>query len=305
MRKLPPLNAVRIFECAARNMSFTAAARELNITTAAVSHQMRHLEAMIGRSLFLRNSRKIKLSPLGERMLPLLSDGFDRLAEAFEEIDERKAANVVGVTTTRSFAERWLVPRLSKLRADFPNLLINLDASDTILDLNAGEADIAIRYGRDQGDGLRWIKLFDDRYLPVCHSSIWHSSQKPKLNDLNPRPLLAFRYVNQALNPPTWSRWFELAGLDRSGFKISWFSEEGLSIQAMERGYGALLCSDSLVQDDLLKGACCRIDGPSLEGFNYRILVAPIGARKRGVQIFVDWLRQEGAGFVAARFDRD
>jgi LysR family glycine cleavage system transcriptional activator len=300
-RKLPPLNAVRIFESAARNMSFTAAARELNITTAAVSHQMRHLEEFLGHSLFERSSRKIKLSPVGERMLPMLTEGFDRLADAFDEIDERKSASVVAVTTTRSFAERWLLPRLPKLRALYPATLINLDASDTIVDLSAREADVAIRYGRDNDEGLQSIKLFDDRYLPICHSSIWESSAAPKLTDLNPRPLLAYRYINHTLNPPDWGHWFERSGLDRSAFRVSWFNEEGLSIQAMEHGYGALLCSDALVQDDLLAGACRRIDGPSLEGMRYRVLIAPMGARKKGVQVFIDWLRQEVAEFTAAR----
>ncbi len=300
-RKLPPLNAVRIFESAARNMSFTAAAHELNITTAAVSHQMRHLEEFLGHALFERSSRKIKLSPVGERMLPLLTEGFDRLADAFEEIDERKSASVVAVTTTRSFAERWLLPRLPKLRALYPNTLINLDASDTVVDLSAREADIAIRYGRGHDDGLRSIKLFDDRYLAICHSSIWDSPVQPKLADLNPRPLLAYRYLNQSLNPPDWGRWFEEAGLDRSEFRVSWFNEEGLSIQAMEHGYGALLCSDVLVQDHLLSGVCRRIDGPSLEGLRYRALVAPMGARKKGVQTFIDWLCAEAAEFSEAR----
>lgn len=282
-------------------MSFTVAAHELNITTAAVSHQMRHLEEFLGQALFDRSSRKIKLSPLGERILPLLSEGFDLLADAFEEIDERKSASVVAVTTTRSFAERWLLPRLSKLRALYPNVLINLDASDKVVDLSAREADVAIRYGRGYDEGLRSINLFDDRYMAICHSSIWHSPVQPKLADLNPRPLLAYRYLNHSLNPPDWSHWFERAGLDRSAFRVSWFNEEGLSIQAMEHGYGALLCSDVLVQDHLISGLCRRIDGPSLDGLRYRTLVAPMGARKKGVQVFVDWLRAEAAEFSAAR----
>jgi LysR family glycine cleavage system transcriptional activator len=305
MRKLPPLNAVRIFEAAARNLSFTAAARELSITTAAVSHQMRHLEAVLGHALFERTSRKIKLSPIGQRMLPLLVEGFDRLEEAFEEIDERKSTSVVTVTTTRSFAERWLLPRLPKLHSQLPNTLINLDASDTLVDLTAREADIAVRYGRDDNGGLRSIKLFDDRYLPICHSSIWQAPRMPKLVDLSPRLLLASRYVNKSLNPPDWNRWFELAGVDGGAFRISWFNEEGLSIQAMEHGYGALLCSDALIQDDLLAGVCRRVEGPALEGLCYRVLVAPMGARKKGVQIFIDWLRQEAADFISNRANVD
>jgi LysR family glycine cleavage system transcriptional activator len=297
MRKLPPLNAVRIFEAAARNLSFTVAANELNITTAAVSHQIRNLEELLGAKLFERTSRNVRLSAVGERLFPLLTEGFDKLADAFSELDERKSASVVSLTTTRSFAERWLLPRLPRFQSAHPDVMVNVDASDTVIDLRSGEADIAIRYGRNEDDGLTPIGLFTDKYLAVCHSSIWDKEAIPKLTDLKQRYLLACRWINQS-NAPDWARWLRLAGIDRSAFQINWFSEEGLSIQAMERGYGPLLCSNALVSDQLRDGTCRRIEGPELDGLRYRLLIAPSSTRKKGVQSFTSWVREEVANFV-------
>jgi len=297
MRKLPPLNAVRIFEAAARNLSFTAAANELNITTAAVSHQIRNLEDLLGARLFERTSRNIKLSAVGERLFPRLVESFDKLADAFSEIDERKSAAVVSLTTTRSFAERWLLPRLSRFQAEYPHVIVNMDACDTVVDLRAGEADIAIRYGHNNDDGLTPVELFKDRYVAVCHASLWDDKNAPSLTDLKHRNLLACRWINQA-NAPDWLRWLRLAGIDQEGFQINWFSEEGLAMQWMERGIGALLCSNVLVADQLREGSCRRIQGPALGGLRYRILVSPSAARKKGVQVFTAWMREEAAQFA-------
>jgi LysR family transcriptional regulator, glycine cleavage system transcriptional activator len=297
MRKLPPLNSVRIFESAARNLSFTLAANELHITTAAVSHQIKHLEESLGAKLFVRTSRNVKLSPVGERLLPLISEGFDRIADAFSEIDEKKSANVISLTTTRSFAEKWLLPRLLKFQTRFPDILINLDASDMVVDLRAGEADLAIRYGRDPDGGVPVLELFSDKYVAVCHASVWNGNSVPQLTDLRPRHLLASRWIHQS-NSPDWIKWLTLAGIDPSTFEIKWFNEEGLAIQAMEHGQGALLCSNVLISDQLRERTCHQIEGPELDGMRYRMLAAPASARKKSVQNFTSWLSQEVSDFV-------
>lgn len=294
MRKIPPLNAVRSFEAAARKKSFTAAARELNVTITAVSHQIRHLEEQLGVKLFDRYTRTATLSSIGERLFPLLQEGFDKIEEAFAEINERKSSAVVSITTTRSFAEHWLVPRLARFRAAHPNIFINLDALDRTLDLRAGETDVAIRYGRGGEDGPCAIHLLDDAYVVVSHHSIGPMSAMPRLSDFGAGPLLGYRWTNRALAGPDWATWFRLSrNFDLSNFHISCFGEEGLAIQAMEQGYGPLLCADVLVEHQIETGTCRRVDGPAIPGFSYRLLTAPSALRKHGVRHFVDWIRSE------------
>jgi LysR family transcriptional regulator, glycine cleavage system transcriptional activator len=105
MRKLPPLNSLRAFEAAGRNLSFTIAANELCVTVTAVSHQIKHLEEQIGRKLFIRTPREVKLTETGERLLPWLREGFDRLADAFDNIQSQSASNSINITTTRAYRD--------------------------------------------------------------------------------------------------------------------------------------------------------------------------------------------------------
>ena len=296
MRRIPPLNAVRIFEAAARKKSFTGAAGELNITVTAVSHQVKQLEELLGVRLFDRGSGTATLSVIGERLFPLLQRGFDHIEEAFAEIEERKSNSVVSITTTRSFAEHWLVPRLTKFRAAFPNIAVNLDASDLTVDLRAGETDIAIRYGRKGTDGTDAVHLLDDNYIVVCHHSIGARSAVPRIDDFDTRPLLSYRWTNLALSGPDWASWFRLSPqLDPNRFRFSCFGEEGLAIQAMEHGYGPLLCADVLVDHSIDQGLCLIVEGPVIPGFSYRILTAPTSTRKRSVRGFLDWIQGEAA----------
>jgi LysR family glycine cleavage system transcriptional activator len=297
VRKLPPLNAIRVFEAAARNASFTLAARELSITVTAVSHQIRQLEEMLQAKLFERNSKGITLSDVGERLFPSVRDGLDLFANAFSELHDKNTTDVVNITTTRSFAERWLLPRLPQFRSAQSSIAINVDASDGIADLHSGEMDLAIRYGRRSNEHLPTVELLDDKYFAVCHSSLWNCREPPTIHDLVAKPLLGYRWMNQSLEGPDWQLWFDIAGTSKSEFQTSWFSEEGLAIQAMEHGYGPLLCSDVLLHDLLKSAQCVRIAGPTLPGLSYRLIQAPAGSRKKGVRVFLQWLLAEVNAF--------
>jgi LysR family glycine cleavage system transcriptional activator len=301
MKKVPPLHGVRVFEAVARNMSFTAAAAELNITTTAVSHQIRQLEEFIGTKLFHRNSRAIRLSQVAERLYPGIQEGLDKIADAFSELEERKSTELLTVTTTRSFAENWLLPRIKRFYVLYPALVVNVDATDMVLDMRAGDADLAIRYGRAGPDSPQSVGMFEDQYLAVCHHSIWPYGGAPQLPELRRYPLLGYRWINQSLKGPSWANWLDLAGLCKSDFRVGWLSEEGLAIQAMTHGHGPLLCSDVLLQDRLQDGTCLQIAGPRLPGLSYRLLIAPSAARKKAVQQFRDWLQGEIAEFVRHR----
>ena len=296
MRKLPPLNAIRAFEAAARHLSFTVAANELNVTITAVSHQIRHLESVLGVKLFERSGGSVTLSPVGERLFPAVRDGFDRLAGAFEEINERHSASTVAVTTTRAFAERWLLPRLAGFQRLHGEITVDVDASEDILDLRSEGVDLAIRYGSAPvgGDGAE--TLIEDHYGVVVSSRAWSEERDPTAQDLRRFRLLGYRWRNQALGGPDWPAWLRLSGLnDQSGHRINWFSEETLAIQAMEHGHGMLLCSMVLVADKLRAGEVRRIAEPTLPGFAFRLVPGPFAGRKKAVQAFTAWLRTEAA----------
>lgn len=292
MRKLPPLNAIRAFEAAARRLSFTAAAEELGVTVTAVSHQVRLLEDTLGHRLFDRRGRAIVLSAAGERLYPKVRDGFDLLAEAFAESNERRAGEAIALATTRAFAERWLMPRLDRFAAIAPDVVVSIDASEDLADLSADGIDLAVRYGLQRQDGT---ELLPDGYCAVAAAAICPGDE-PDIEDFAGRPLLAYRWKNTALNGPSWDRWFAAQGRPTpEGTRISWYSEETLALQAAERGFGPLLCSHALVADQIAAGSLRRLKGPLLGGFSFRLLLGPAGLRKKAVTAFADWLRAEAA----------
>ena len=300
MRKLPPLNAVRAFEAAARHESFTAAAAELCVTVTAISHQVRQLEAMLGRKLFERSGRAVVLTAEGHAVFPQLRDGFDRMASAFAAIRPPADGDAITVSATRAFAERWLMSRLSSFNAAFPTVVVHIDATEDVRTPGIEGIDLAVRYGRVDRAHEASV-LFNDNYIAVAASAICPPGASLAIDDLRPRSLLAYRWKNAALDSPAWSVW--LAGISRDAardFRISWYSEEPLALHAAERGLGPLLCSDALVGEQLRQGTLRRIDGPTLPGFCYRLVEAPGVARRRSVTAFIDWLRGEAAAFRAA-----
>ncbi|VIO71571.1 Glycine cleavage system transcriptional activator [Bradyrhizobium ivorense] len=297
MRKLPPLNAIRAFEAAARHESFTAAASELCVTVTAISHQVRQLEAILGRKLFERSGRAVVLTAEGHAVFPLLRDGFDRMASAFAVISPPAGGDAITVSTTRAFAERWLMPRLAHFNAAFPSVVVHIDATEDTRTPGTEGIDLAVRYGRVDR-ACEAAVLFNDRYIAVAASTICPPGSRLAIDEFRSRSLLAFRWKNAALDSPAWSAW--LAGVDHDlgrDFRISWYSEEPLALHAAERGLGPLLCSDALVDEQLRQGTLRRLDGPALPGFAYRLVEAPDGVRRKSVIAFVDWMRAEAAAF--------
>lgn len=294
MRKMPLLNAIRAFEAAARHRSFTTAAKELCVTVTAVSHQIRHLETSLGVKLFERSARAVSLTPAGEKIYPLLRDGFDRLADAFSAFHEEHSGEAITVSTTRAFAERWLMPRLSRFAAAFPNIVVHVDATEEVMDLRAEGIDLAVRYGRAEAASI----LLEDVYIAVADQSICPQGRSPAIEDFRNRPLLAYRWKNRALEAPTWSAWLASTPHDASrDFRISWFSEETLALHAAGRAFGPLLCSNLLVDDEIRCGTLRQLEGPAMAGYAYRLVDIPSARRKKSLIAFKTWLQDEAAAF--------
>ena len=292
MRRIPPLNSVRAFEAVARHQSFSAAANELCVTVAAVSHQVRQLEEGLGQKL-LERGRQVRLTPVGHTLYPLLRDGFDQIAQAFALIGPPVEGDAIQLSTTRAFAERWLMPRLGRFNEIHPTIIVHVHASEKLTDLRAESIDLAIRYGPAENTPDEQI-LFEDSFIAVASSTICPSDRPATIQDFSGRPLLAFKWKNQHLNPPAWPAWLAQANAE-NGYNISWYSEETLAFQAVERGLGPLLCSSVLIDEALGDGRVQRLQGPALPGFAYRLVELQPTQARRSLHLFRNWLLDEAA----------
>lgn len=177
MRNLPPLSAIRVFEAAARLENFTAAANELGMTQAAVSYQVKLLEQRLKSPLFFREKGRATLSPLGARLLPSLTQAMDMMESAFASHREEDEG-LLTIATTRTFANAWLVWRLGEFQLEHPDLAVRLTTDHRLVDLNGGEADLAIRAGQGSWPGVDAEKLMPIDYTPMCSPAFLRKAEE-------------------------------------------------------------------------------------------------------------------------------
>lgn len=299
MRRLPPLRSLRAFEAAARHLSFKRAAAELGVTPTAISHQVRVLEEACGKTLFRRRPRPLALTSAGERLFPALRSGLDGFATAIAAVAEDNDRGPLKVTTTNSFAGRWLIPRLPQWRAAHPELPLEVIGTDAVLDLRAGEADVAIRYAAAMPDDLDAQELFRDAFFPICSPSVLASDPRPiaRAADLLRYPLIHFDWGKHDLRAPNWERWFATARsvdpeLAASGDAWSLgFSEELHALNAVVAGQGIALCSDVIVSRELRGGALVKAHELSLPGYGFYLVSMPGHPHRPVIDAFAAWLR--------------
>jgi LysR family glycine cleavage system transcriptional activator len=166
--RLPSLNGLRAFEAAARHMSFTLAASELNVTQTAISHQIRRLEEELGIRLFVRQNRTLLLTPEAREYLPGIRAAFNDLRLATDRLLRKDEGNVLTVSTLASLAAKWLLPRISSFQERHPGIDVRITTSTALVDFRRDGVDAAIRYGRGQWPGLRADWLMADKMFPVC-----------------------------------------------------------------------------------------------------------------------------------------
>lgn len=294
-RPLPPLNALRAFESAGRHLSFTKAASELNVTPAAVSHHVKALEDMLQVTLFRRLTRALRLTDAGRAALPILGEGFDRLAEGVEQIRAHCDSGVLTISVSPSFGAKWLVPRLEDFRRRHPDIEIRIDGTDRLVDLASGEADVALRYGAGGYKGVQVDWLFGQINTPVCSPKLLsgtHPLTRP--DDLRHHTLL---HVDWKDAEASWRMWLLAAGLnDIDPTRGPRFTMETMAVQAALDGHGVALVGDMLVADDLAAGRLVRPFDPSLStplGFCYYLLSPKDGAERPKIAAFREWLLKE------------
>lgn len=253
-RRLPPLTALRAFEAAARHLSFTRAADELHVTQTAISHQIRALEEHLGLRLFRRQPRGLLLTEEGQGYLPAVREAFDQIAAATERLARPGSGGTLTVSVLPSFAAKWLVPRLGRLRAAQPDLDVRISADSRLADFTRDDVDVGIRMGRGVYPGMRVDRLFGEQAFPVCSPALVGGPQP-----LREPADLGHHVLLHGDGPAPWSRWLELAGLtDIDATRGPVFDDDSMLIQAAIEGQGVALGRSVLVAADLAAGRLIR-----------------------------------------------
>ncbi|MCM5680030.1 LysR substrate-binding domain-containing protein [Schlegelella sp. S2-27] len=289
-RRLPPLSQLRAFEAAARRRSFKLAADELAVTPAAISHQVKALEELLGMALFERRTRQVVPTAAALRLLPVLSESFDRMAEGLAAMSAARRVASVTLSTTRAFLTQWLMPCLPAFHAKHPEIELRLHADESPVDLAAGEADLAVRYGAGPYPGHDAVELAEDRFAPVCSPLLKLESPR----DLQRCPLIHFEWRRPVADMPDWNQWLLAAGakgIDTSrGLR---FSEEVHAIQAAIAGQGVALLSTTLVHDELQRGVLRSPFGPMLGGRRFWLLQHRARQPSAACRAVAQWLLGE------------
>lgn len=290
--RLPSLNGLRAFECAARHMSFTRAAEELNVTQTAISHQIRRLEDELGVRLFMRLKDGLALTDEGNAYLPGIRSAFLELRYSTEKLLESSNNSVLTISTLVSVASKWLLPRLPSFREAHPDIDVRISASTEWVDFRKGGIDAAIRYGDGNWPGLRADWLMADEIFPVCSPRLL-TGDKP-LNtpaDLAHHPLLQFSGVTAN----DWNDWLHAAGqppLTAKGPRLT-FDLAMMAVQAAIDGQGVCIGRSTYVDDDLRAGRLVAPFDLRLKSVSGFYLVTPYDqAESKKIVAFRGWLSQ-------------
>ena len=293
MRRLPPLAAIRAFEAAARTENFTAAAAELGMTQAAVSYQVKGLEERMGAPLFVRERGRVRLTPLGARLLPSLTSAFDTIEAAFASHRQEDEA-LLSVTTTHTFANTWLAWRLGAFQMEHPDLAVRLTTSNELIDLRSGESDVAIRAGRGDWDGLERHKLFDIHFMPMASPCCMAEARKKFGDQLQPADLLHLPLISP--QDSWWEQWFKDWEVEtdgrpqpRGGLRLDNQANEG---HAAMGGQGFALMTPFLWVNDIEQG---RLLAPfpeklSRRGWSYWLVYPSERRLIPKIKRFREWL---------------
>jgi len=296
-RKLPPLNALRAFESAARHLSFTRAAGELFVTQAAVSHQVKSLEEHLGLTLFKRLNRALMLTDEGQRYFPEVRDALDKISAATLSLQKSDTSGVLTVSVMPSFASLWLVPRINVFSQLYPDIDVRIAADDARVDFNHDDVDCAVRYGLGKWEGIYKEKFMEEDVFPVC--SPYYLEKHPSISE--PEGLKGHNLIHdyavysQAEAHLTWEYWLKqgnIKGVDHTrGPK---FSHTHMVMQACIAGEGIALGRSAMIQSELDSGRLVRLFDFSVTSEVAYYFVCPENAIERfKIKAFRDWLLSE------------
>ncbi len=286
-RRLPPLNSLKCFEAAGRLLSFTRAAKELNVTQAAISHQIKVIEEYLGVSLFDRYPRRLALTEQGKSLLPEVTEAFDRVSTAIGALGQEHYSNMINVRLGPSFAARWLSPRLKYFWLQYPEIDLCLFHANSGTDFEREDIDIAVTYGQGNWSGLVADKLLTLDFFPVCAPAFMHKD-KP-LTDIE--NLRYYTLLHDA-GFECWGDWFELAQVSDIGNRRGTIIDDtNVLIQAAIDGQGIALGSTAFVQDLLDSGRLVKpFDIELICEESYYVVCPESHLKNPAVLAFKEWL---------------
>ncbi|MBL8789644.1 MAG: transcriptional regulator GcvA [Rhizobiales bacterium] len=294
----PGLRSLRAFDAAATYLNFTRAAEVLGVTPAAISHQIKELEGVVGVPLFARTSRSMVLTRQGEILHAAAHESLEVLSRALIRIKRMENRQQIRVSASPSLAAKWLVPRLERFLGMHPGADVRVDVSHAVVDFDREDVDVAIRFGEGKYPGLRSDLLFQDNVFPVCSPKIITKERPLK----TPRDLLRYTLIHldweaQGQPWPNWKMWMKAAGVndfdDRAGLH---FGQTSYAVQAAIDGLGVALGDSNLVADDLAAGRLVKPFELSLrapKSFAYFLITRLDTSDAPLVDAFRDWCLTE------------
>ncbi|MBY5992751.1 transcriptional regulator GcvA [Ferrimonas balearica] len=287
-RRLPPLNAVKAFEAAARHLSFTRAAEELFVTQAAVSHQIKALEEYLGLKLFRRRNRSLLLTEEGQSYFLDIKDLFTQLADATERLLARSATGSLTVSMTPSFAIQWLVPRLARFSELHPEVDVRIKAVDEDEASLTDDVDVAVYFGRGNWPGLRADKLRSECLVPVCSPRLLQG-ERP-LREV--ADLARFTLLHD-MSRRDWKAWVKQVGANLNVNSGPIFSHSSLVLQAAIHGQGVALGSSVLARPEVEAGRLvCPFEQVLLSKNAYYLVCHENQADLGKIEAFREWMLQ-------------
>ncbi|TIO54722.1 MAG: LysR family transcriptional regulator [Mesorhizobium sp.] len=288
MEKLPPLNAVRAFEVAARAGSFTLAATELGVSSAAVSQQVRNLEDWFGKQLFVRNGNRITLTDAGHAIYPQTARALGEIAAVGRRMLEGGLRTRLVVSVPFSLAELWLAPRLAVLLDGFPQMAIDVRVEDDPVDVVRQNIDLRISYGDYHYPALKIVRLVHDDVLPVASPEFWrrHGNEALDLSNAHESQFIHTNWGPNYASHPTWADWFAAAGGNRApdpshGRRVGLSS---LAIGAARLGLGIALGQRVMASADLQAGRLIALSPVSVRlGQPYCAFMLPAKAERADI----------------------
>jgi LysR family transcriptional regulator, glycine cleavage system transcriptional activator len=291
VRRLPPLNALKAFEAAARNESCTRAAEEMCVTQGAVSQQVRALEATLGVKLFIRERQRLVMTEAGRQYLAVVRDALDRIAVGTERLVQRQTSGVLTVTTSPDFAAKWLVHRLDRFAETHPDIDLRISATVHHVDFAREDVDLAIRHGDGNWPGLDVVRLCPEQLFPVCSPKLVSGRNRiTQARDLLKFPLLRLD------DWTSWSRWFDAAGVADPVARGPVLNRASMLIDAAVDGQGVALARTALAAWDLISGRLVKpIDISLRVSKTYWIVCPKATSALPKITIFREWLLAEAA----------
>lgn len=295
-RRLYPLNALRAFEASARHLSFVKASEELSVTPAAVSHQVKGLEEYLGLPLFRRKSRGLLLTESGQLLLSDLRGVFLDLDKAMERVIDHDARGTLTLSVAPTFAAMWLIPRLQKFYAEYPDFDVRISTGLDLVDFQRDDFDAVIRLGSGDWFGLESILLFDESVTPMCSPRLLEGPEAIKTpDDLRHHVLLHNHSMDYDPESPTWESWLEAAGASQvDPERGTHFSLPDHGLQSAIDGAGVVLGWRSLSAKDVKAGRVMEpFDLTMPLGSSFYLCYPEANGRRPNITALRDWLMQE------------